>query len=114
MVQNHYVIVGLDGLRADMVTPENTPNFLRLAQQGVHFSQHHSVFPTATRVNIASLVTGAYSGTHGIVNNAIFEPAISPKTWVDLGKYDVVEAADAHYRGQLLCTPSIGEILGAR
>jgi hypothetical protein len=111
VVQNHFVIVGLDGLRADMVTPETTPNFLRLAQQGVHFSQHHSVFPTATRVNIASLVTGAYSGTHGIVNNAIFEPAISPKTWVDLGKYDVVEAADAYYQGQLLCTPSIGEIL---
>jgi arylsulfatase A-like enzyme len=111
MVQNHFVIVGLDGLRADMVTPETTPNFLRLAQQGVHFSQHHSVFPTATRVNIASLVTGAYAGTHGIVNNAIFEPAISPDTWVDLGKYDVVEAADAHYRGQLLCTPSLGEIL---
>lgn len=111
MVQNHFVIVGLDGLRADMVTPETTPHFLRLAQQGVHFSQHHSVFPTATRVNIASLVTGAYSGTHGIVNNAIFEPAISPETWVDLGKYDVVDAADAHYRGQLLCTPSIGEIL---
>lgn len=113
MVQNHFVIVGLDGLRADMVSPETTPNFLRLAQQGVHFNQHHSVFPTATRVNIASLVTGAYSGTHGIVNNAIFEPAISPETWVDLGKYDVVEAADAHYRGQLLCTPSIGEILAA-
>jgi predicted AlkP superfamily pyrophosphatase or phosphodiesterase len=111
MAQHHFVIVGLDGLRADMVSPETTPNFLRLAQQGVHFSQHHSVFPTATRVNIASLVTGAYSGTHGIVNNAIFEPAISSKTWVDLGKYDVVEAADAHYRGQLLCTPSLGEIL---
>ena len=113
MAQNHFVIVGLDGLRADMVSPETTPNFLRLAQQGVHFSQHHSVFPTATRVNIASLVTGAYSGTHGIVNNAIFEPAISPKTWVDLGKYDMVEAADAYYRGQLLCTPSLGEILAA-
>ncbi len=111
MAQNHFVIVGLDGLRADMVTPENTPNFLRLAQQGVHFSQHRSVFPTATRVNIASLVTGAYSGTHGIVNNAIFEPAISPETWVDLGQYDVVEAAEAYYRGQLLCTPSIGEVL---
>ncbi|PON17633.1 hypothetical protein C2W62_12150 [Candidatus Entotheonella serta] len=111
MAQNHFVVVGLDGLRADMVSCETTPNFLRLAQQGVHFNQHHSVFPTATRVNIASLVTGAYSGTHGVVNNAIFEPAISPETWVDLGKYDVVEAADAHYRGQLLCTPSIGEIL---
>ncbi|ETW96903.1 MAG: hypothetical protein ETSY1_24755 [Candidatus Entotheonella factor] len=111
MAQSHFVIVGLDGLRADMVSPETTPNFLRLAQQGVHFDQHHSVFPTATRVNIASLVTGAYSGTHGIVNNAIFEPAISPQTWVDLGKYDVVDAADAYYRGQLLCTPSLGEIL---
>ncbi len=111
MAQNHFVIVGLDGLRADMVSPETTPNFLRLAQQGVHFSQHHSVFPTATRVNIASLVTGAYSGTHGIVNNAIFEPAISPETWVDLGKYEVVDAADTHYRGQLLCTPSLGEVL---
>lgn len=107
----HFVIVGLDGLRADMVTPENTPNFLRLAQRGVHFNQHHSVFPTATRVNISSLVTGAYSGTHGIVNNAIFEPAISSETWVDLGKYDVVEAADAYFQGQLLCTPSLGEVL---
>ena len=111
MAQNHFIVVGLDGLRADMVSPENTPNFLRLAGQGVHFSRHHSVFPTSTRVNISSLVTGAYSGTHGIVNNAIFEPAVSPNTWVDLGKYDVVEAADAYYRGQLLCTPSIGEVL---
>jgi predicted AlkP superfamily pyrophosphatase or phosphodiesterase len=111
MAQKHFIIVGLDGLRADMVRPDTTPHFLRLARQGVHFSQHHAVFPTATRVNIASLVTGAYSGTHGIVNNAIFEPAISPETWVDLGRYDVVEAADVHYRGQLLCTPSIGEIL---
>lgn len=111
MHHSHFLILGLDGLRADMVTPDTTPHLLRLAAQGVHFRQHHATFPTATRVNIASLVTGAHSGTHGIVNNAIFEPAVAADTWVDLGRYDVVEAADTYYQGGLLSTPSLGEIL---
>ena len=113
MDSQHFIIVGLDGLRADLVSPETTPNLLRLADMGVHFQQHHAVFPTATRVNIASLVTGAYSGTHGIVNNSIFEPAIEPNTWVDLGQYDRVEAANTYYQGELLSTPSLGEQLAA-
>jgi arylsulfatase A-like enzyme len=109
----HFLIVGFDGLRPDMVTPELTPNLLDLARRGVCFRRHHAVFPTATRVNIASLVTGANSGTHGIVNNSIFEPDISLDKPVDFGKYDVVEAADAYYQGRLLGTPSLGEILAA-
>ena len=35
MQPTHVVIVGLDGLRADMMTPDTTPHLLRLAQQGV-------------------------------------------------------------------------------
>jgi arylsulfatase A-like enzyme len=96
-----------------MVTPELTPNLLRLSTQGVVCRQHHAVFPTATRVNIASLVTGANSGTHGIVNNSIFEPGVSPAAPADFGKFDVVEAADAYYKGTLFHTPSLGEILAA-
>ncbi len=111
MERSHFLIVGLDGLRADMMTPETTPNLLRLAEHGVHFRQHHATFPTATRVNVASLITGAHSGTHGIVNNSIFEPSVNADSWVDLGLYDMVEAADAHYQGGLLSTPSLGEIL---
>ena len=111
MEQPHFLIVGMDGLRADMVTPETTPNLLRLTAQGVNFPQHHAVFPTATRVNVASLVTGAHSGTHGVVNNSIFEPAVNPESWVDLGLYDAVEAADAYYQGGFLSTPSLGEVL---
>jgi arylsulfatase A-like enzyme len=113
MRDSHFLILGLDGLRADMVTPELTPNLLRLAQRGVFFRQHHAVFPTATRVNIASLVTGANSGTHGIVNNTLFEPGVTPGGLVDLGKYDIVEAADAYYRGALFGTSSLGEILAS-
>ena len=57
MPHSHFLILGLDGLRLDMVTPELTPNLLSLAQHGVFFRQHHAVFPTATRVNVTSLVT---------------------------------------------------------
>ena len=105
-----FLIVGFDGLRLDMITPDLTksPAF---AGTRVVCRQHHAVFPTATRVNIASLVTGANSGTHGIVNNSIFEPGVSPTEPADLGKYDVVEAADAYYQGTLLHSPSLGEIL---
>lgn len=113
MVSRHFLILGLDGLRMDMVTPELTPNLLRLASRGVFFKQHHAEFPTATRVNVASLVTGAHSGTHGVVNNSIFDPGIAADKPVDLGKFDVVEAADAHYGGNLFGTPSLGEILAA-
>lgn len=108
-----FLLVGLDGLRSDMVTPELTPNLLRLAQQGVRFLNHHAVYPTSTRVNVTSVVTGAHAGTHGIVNNSIFEPGVSLDKPVDLGKFDVVEAADAYYQGHLFDTPSLGEILAA-
>lgn len=114
MPPTHFVIVGLDGLRADMVTPDTTPHLLRLARQGVWLQRHHAVFPTATRVNVTSLVTGTNSGTHGIVNNSIFAPGVAPDRQVDLGKYQMVEAADAFYHGQLLGAPSLGEVLAAR
>lgn len=108
-----FLILGFDGLRADMVTSELTPNLLRLAERGVFFRRHHAVFPTATRVNVSSLVTGANSGTHGIVNNSVFAPAISPHQPLDCGQYDMVEAADSYYQGALFSTPSLGEILAS-
>ena len=38
------------------------------------FSAHHSVFPTVTRVNASSLVTGAYPERHGLMGNTIYIP----------------------------------------
>src|SRR5438094_10367086 len=95
MQPTHVVIVGLDGLRADMMTPDTTPYLLRLAQQGVCFARHHAVFPTATRVNVTTLVPGTNSDTHGIVHNSIFEPGVLPDTPVDCGQTHMVEAAYA-------------------
>src|SRR5262249_49714747 len=52
-----------DGLRADDLTPEITPNYFALARTGVAFADHHAVYPTFTMMNSAS--TGTYPGAHG-------------------------------------------------
>lgn len=61
----------IDGLRADLVTPEYTPVLHRIAASARFFARHRSVFPSATRVNSASIATGCYPGTHGLFGNAI-------------------------------------------
>src|SRR5262245_41922043 len=50
----------VDGLRPDAITPEDTPNLWRLRQEGINFSNSHSVFPTVTRVNATAIGSGAY------------------------------------------------------
>jgi len=61
----------VDGLRADLVAPQWTPSLARLAARGRRFTQHRSVFPSATRVNSASIATGCHPGSHGLAGNAI-------------------------------------------
>src|SRR5437899_12425289 len=50
----HLVFV-MDGLRPDGITASGTPILFRLGNEGVIFENSHSVFPTVTRVNSASL-----------------------------------------------------------
>jgi hypothetical protein len=49
-----------DGLRADIISPEYTPNLYKLKQQGTFFSDHHASYPTITMNNANSLATGNY------------------------------------------------------
>lgn len=65
------VLMVVDGLRADQLTPEFVPNFAALATQSRHFTAHTSVFPSATRVNSASIATGCFPARHGLHGNAI-------------------------------------------
>lgn len=65
------VIVICDGLRADMVGPEHTPNLMRIAEAGVHCKNHGGVFPSTTRTTAASIATGCLPGTHGLQGNAV-------------------------------------------
>ena len=61
-----------DGLRADDLTPEITPNYFALARTGVVFADHHAVYPTFTMMNSASIATGTYPGVHGFYGNVVY------------------------------------------
>lgn len=65
------MLVIVDGLRADMVTPGLTPALCAVGEAGCVFDGHRSVFPSATRVNSASIATGCYPAAHGLAGNAI-------------------------------------------
>ena len=69
------VLMVVDGLRADLVTPELTPHLHALAGRSRRFPEHRSVFPSATRVNSASIATGCHPARHGLMGNTIAFPA---------------------------------------
>ena len=52
------VVVICDGLRADMIRPEWTPNLCRIEKDARVFQDHNSVFPSTTRTTAASIATG--------------------------------------------------------
>ena len=65
------VLVVVDGLRGDLVGEAFTPNLHRLATSARWYPGHRSVFPSATRVNSASLATGCFPASHGLHGNVI-------------------------------------------
>lgn len=105
------LVIVLDGLRPDYVTPELMPNLHALGQRGVVGRNHHSVFPTVTRVNAASIATGSYPAHHGLMGNAVYFPEISPATKFNTGNAAHLQRIEAATGGQLLTSPSLGEIL---
>ena len=72
------LIVVVDGLRPDSINSQDTPTLFRLRQEGVSYTNSHSVFPTVTRVNAAAISTGTYPDVNGLVSNSMFVPAVNP------------------------------------
>lgn len=72
MVENKRVVIVIcDGLRGDMVTPEYTPNLIRIARHGCHFKNHRGVFPSTTRTTAAAIATGCLPARNGLEGNAV-------------------------------------------
>ena len=104
------LVIVVDGLRPDYVTPALMPRLVRLGQRGIVFNAHHSVFPTVTRVNAASLATGAYPETHGLLGNNVYVPSVNPARGLDTGSRANLEQI-SRAEPPLLTAPSLGEIL---
>ena len=102
------IIVVFDGLQPAQVTPELMPNLSRLASGEVTWANHHAVFPTVTRANVASLVTGHLPGSHGLTANTLMIPEFDPHRAFGALEPSLTEVAAQH---PVLLQPTLGDIL---
>jgi len=111
--QSHtQLLMVVDGLRPDYVTPEIMPRLYALGSEGVLFTAHHSVFPTVTRVNSSSIATGSYPESHGLLGNTVYSPKAFPTKGIDTSDYEQLEAMEKA-EDRLLTVPTLGETLHA-
>ena len=107
-----HLLIVLDGLRPDYVTPTVMPTLSELGSRGVVFEHHHSVYPTVTRVNASSIASGAYPATHGLMGNTVFFPRVDPRRFLDTQERANLLKVEAT-GDRLLTTIAIGELLHA-
>ncbi len=103
------LIVVFDGLQPAQIRPELMPNLSRFADEGVFFDNHHPVFPSVTRINAASMVTGHYPGGHGLAANTMvardYDPALV------FSALEPTLADMARKTGHVLLAPTLADIL---
>lgn len=107
------VVCVFDGLRPDMVTPELTPNLMRLARRGTWFREARSVFPSVTRVATSSIATGAPPSVHGVVGNAFYFPEAARSHVLDTGLAADLALAETATGGRLVDAATFGDQLAA-
>ena len=104
------VLVVVDGLRGDLVNDAFTPSLHRLANSARWYPNHRSVFPSATRVNSASLATGCFPASHGLHGNVIALDEGDGLVPVPVGPPTFRERL-RRATGRTLCRPTLSERL---
>ncbi|MBT3217306.1 MAG: alkaline phosphatase family protein [Candidatus Marinimicrobia bacterium] len=73
--QDFYVLmISMDGFRADYLDRTDTPNFDKLANDGVKAKSLKPIFVSKTFPNHYSLATGMYAENHGLIGNSFYAP----------------------------------------
>lgn len=106
------LIAVFDGLQPAQIRPELTPNLARFADEGVFFENHHPVFPSVTRVNAASMVTGRQPGGHGLAANVMVARDFDPSR-----VFSALEPTLEELRrktGEALLAPTLADTLAER
>ena len=103
------LIFGIDGLQLSQVIPEKMPNLSKLKSRGTFWSEHHSVFPTVTRVNTVSMLTGCNPGTHGLAGNYVVLRDYDPSEVIPLLQPELEEVTAKI--GPVLKVPNIVNII---
>lgn len=110
----HVALVVWDGMRADFVKEEYAPNLAKVAAGGVHFRNHHSVYPSLTNVNATALATGVYPARSGVIGNWVFRPDLSGGKLARTDAPEIIRKGDATRQGHYLTATTIAELVRAR
>ncbi len=86
------VLVSVDGLRPDAITPEVAPVLTSLMQRGTHASVCYNDLPSVTLPNHATMLTGRVADHHGLLVDFAIPGTIPQPTLFDV-------AAEAGLRG---------------
>ena len=108
------IVLVLDGLRPDAITPEETPNLSRLRQEGVNFTNSHAVFPTVTRVNATAIGTGTWPARNGVVGNSQYVRAVDPNHAFVNDDHRNLLRLDKATAGGMVLVKTLGELLQER
>src|SRR5688500_12291483 len=109
----HVVIVIMDGLRPDSITPEHMPTLHALAKTGTFFDSHHSAFVSSTQVNGTALATGMLPARSGIMANREYRPDIELLGPVDTNGEWAAWKADQANQGGWIKRPTLPELVRA-
>lgn len=104
------ILVILDGLRRDLVSPGTTPCLSAFAARAERFADYGTVFPSCTRVVSASIATGCLPARHGLQGNAMALMEEGRLVHHDAGHPDFLQ----HKRrvsGRSLAVPTLAERL---
>jgi predicted AlkP superfamily pyrophosphatase or phosphodiesterase len=72
----YLLLVGIDGLRWDIIDRHPAPTLRRLAAQGVRAQGVVPVMPSKTFPNFYAIATGLYPDRNGVLDNASYDPAL--------------------------------------
>ena len=103
------LIFVFDGLQPSQVTHDLMPNLADFVPKGVTFANHHSVFPTVTRINAASMVTGLHPGGHGIAGNTMVFRDFDPDRAISVIEPELAQIVKK--TGRVLLAPTLADIL---
>lgn len=77
LVDAKVLLVSMDGFRWDYIRRAQTPNFHRMAREGVRVPFINNTFITKTFPCHYSIVTGLYEESHGIIANRMYDPVFN-------------------------------------
>ncbi len=104
------LVVVFDGLRPDHVTPNRAPNIHGFVEAGVRVANTASAFPSETRVQVTTVMTGHPPAGHGIMANAFYDPRLGFASAMDTSDDARMRAAERAY-GRLIGAAHLSEIL---